>query len=169
MKDGSILKNAMKYDNVINPPLLTGPDDAKVLSLVYFPELHVLIGIVSKLVKEMERSIFPTPEEGKKFLDSWMASPSVNVCRTVYHGQANFVGNMAKLLLKKLENLEMTVNKMDKEVVDKAIPFIRTLEKLEAVRNYCFGQLVKEGYAEKIKDFSVSYRSLGISIPLKVA
>ena len=91
-----------------------------------------------------------------------MSSLSFNVCRTVYHGQANFVGNMAKLLLKKLEN------KMDQEVVDKAVPFIRTLEKFEAVRRDCFGQLVMAGYAQKIKDFSVSYSSLGISIPLKV-
>ena len=168
MQNGEILKDAMKFGNVVNPPLLTGPDEALVLTLVYFPELHVLIGVVSKLVKEMERRILPTPEEGKKFLDDWMSSPSVNVCRTVYHGQANFVGNMAKLLLKKLENLEMTVNKMDQEVVVKAVPYIRTLEKFEALRRDCFGQLVIEGYAQKIKDFSVSYRSLGISIPLKV-
>ena len=166
--DGAIKKNAMKYNNVINPPLLTGSDSALVLSVVYFPELHVLIGIVSKLVREMENSIFPTQEEGQKFMESWMSSPSVNVRKTVYHGQANFVGNMAKLLLKKLDSLRMAVNKQDEQVVIKAEPFIQTLEKLEAVRQACFGQLVEAGYSEKISIFSSSYRSLGISIPLKV-
>ena len=167
-QDGAILKNAMKYNNVINPPLLTGPDSALVLSVVYFPELHVLIGIVSKLVKELENRIFPTQEEGKKFLENWMASPSVNVRKTVYHGQANFVGNMAKLLLKKLDSLRMAVSKQNEQVVIKAEPFIQTLERLEAVRQACFGQLVEAGYGEKISAFSSSYRSLGISIPLKV-
>ena len=79
-----------------------------------------------------------------------------------------FVGDMAKKLLTKLGNLEMEVNKLDPEIVRRATPYINTLERLEAVRVACFGQLVVEGYANKIKEFSVSYRSLSISIPLKV-
>lgn len=168
VKGGSNLKQAMKYNNVVNPPLLTGQDDCLVLSIIYFPELHVLIGIVGKLVKEFEKNVFPTPEEGKEFMDAWMASPTVNVCKTVYHGSASFVGDMARKLLKKLGNLEMAVNKLDPEIVRRATPYINTLERLEAVRVACFGQLVVEGYANKIKEFSVSYRSLSISIPLKV-
>ena len=158
----------MKFNNVVNPPLLTGPDDSLVLSIIYFPELHVLIGVVGKLVKEFEKNVFSTPEEGKQFIDTWMASPTVNVCKTVYHGSANFVGDMAKKLLKKLDNLRMEVNKLEPEIVEKATPYIDTLEKLEAVRMCCFGQLVVEGYTNKIKEFSTAYRRLDISIPLKV-
>lgn len=165
---GSNLKKAMKFNNVVNPPLLTGPDDSLVLSIIYFPELHVLIGVVGKLVKEFEKNVFSTPEEGKQFIDTWMASPTVNVCKTVYHGSANFVGDMAKKLLKKLDNLRMEVNKLEPEIVEKATPYIDTLEKLEAVRMCCFGQLVVEGYTNKIKEFSTAYRRLDISIPLKV-
>ena len=166
VEKGSNLKQAQKFNNVVNPPLLTGPDTTKVLSIVNFPELHVLTGIVGKLVKEMERKVFPTQEEGKKFLDDWMAS--VNVCRTVYQGSANFVGDMAKLLLKKVGTLDMAVSEMDTEVVKKAAPFIKALRQFDAVRVACFGQLVVPGYADRIKEFCATYRSLGISIPLKV-
>ena len=168
VENGSNLKQAQKYNNVVNPPLLTGSDNTKVLSIVYFPELHVLTGIVGKLVKELERKVFSTPEIGKKFMDDWMASPSVNVSRTVYQGSANFVGDMAKLLLKKIDYLEMAISKLDSVIVDKAASFINAFKQFEAVRKACFGQYVEQGYAERIKEFSVTYRSLGISIPLKV-
>ena len=78
------------------------------------------------------------------------------------------MGDIAKKLLKKLDNLRMEVNKLEPEIVEKATPYIDTLEKLEAVRMCCFGQLVVEGYANKIKEFSTAYRRLDISIPLKV-
>ena len=168
VEHGSKLQQAKKYNNVVNPPLLTGPDGDKVLSLVYFPELHVLTGIVGKLVKEFEKQVFPTQEEGKKFLDIWMASPLVNVSRTEYHGSANFVGDMAKKLLKKLDHLESPVMELDPVAVSKAVPFIETLRLFEVVTVSCFGQYVEPGYSDKIERFSIAYRSLGISTPLKV-
>ena len=165
---GSNLKLAQRFKNVVNPPLLIGPTDCKVLGLVYFPELHVLTGIVGKLVKEMERKVFSSPEAGKKFLDDWMASPLVNVARTVYHGSANFVGDMAKLLLKKVGHLEEAISMLEDGTIIKAAPFIKAFKQFEEVRKACFGQHVEKDYALKIKVFMVTYRSLEISIPLKV-
>ena len=75
---------------------------------------------------------------------------------------------MAKLHLKKLDSLRMAVSKQNEQVVIKAEPFIQTLERLEVVRQACFGQLVEAGYGKKISAFSSSYRSPGISIPLKI-
>ena len=165
---GSNLKLAQRFKNVVNPPLIIGPNDCKVLGLVYFPELHVLTGIVGKLVKELERKVFSSPEAGKKFLDDWMASPLVNVARTVYHGSANFVGDMARLLLKKVGHLEEAISMLDDGTILKAAPFIKAFKQFEEVRKACFGQHVEKDYALKIKVFMVTYRSLEISIPLKV-
>ena len=151
---------------MVNPPLIIGPNDSKVLGLVYFPELHVLTGIVGKLVKELERKVFSSPEAGKKFLDDWMASPLVNVTRTVYHGSANFVGDMAKLLLKKDGHLEEAISMLDNVTTIKAAPFIKAFK--QEVRKACFGQQVEKDYALKVKVFMITYRSLEISIPLKV-
>ena len=38
------LKNAKDYDNVVNRPLLSGPDELKLLEIVPIPELHILLG-----------------------------------------------------------------------------------------------------------------------------
>ena len=99
-------------------------------------------------------------KEKSLWMPGWL--PPQSRCARLY------VGDMARKLLKKLDNLEMEVNKLAPEIVMKATPYINALERLEAVRVACFGQLVVEGYADKIKEFSVCYRSLNISIPLKV-
>ena len=65
--DGSVGKknNSVKYNNVINKPLITNDDGScKILSKVNFPELHIMTGIVGKLVKEIELKAFPTTQEG---------------------------------------------------------------------------------------------------------
>ena len=96
---GANLKHAMHFNNVVNRPLITGKDDQKILGdLVFFPEHHVFTGIVGKVVKELERNVFESPDEGLNFLDEWMAEPGVNVSRTVYHGSASFIGNQAERL-----------------------------------------------------------------------
>ena len=51
-------KKAQLYNNVVNKPLLKGEDSKKVISLVNFPELHVLTGVVGKLIKELQRQAF---------------------------------------------------------------------------------------------------------------
>ena len=96
VSSGSDIKHASKYGNVINAPLITGPEDKLILDIVNFPELHVLTGVVGKLVKEFERKVFVTAEDGKNFMDCWMVQPSVNVSHTVYHGSAKFKGNMER-------------------------------------------------------------------------
>ena len=79
VKVGSNLKQAMKYNSVVNPHLLTGQDDCLVLSIIYFPELHFLIGIVGKLVKE-----FDSNSRGRKSvygcLDGFLHTQCVQDC-----------------------------------------------------------------------------------------
>ena len=54
----------MKYENMTNPPVLTSSDpDKTVLDLVVPPELHLLIGSVDKLMKEIENNIFYVPKK----------------------------------------------------------------------------------------------------------
>ena len=50
----------------------------------------------------------------------------------------------------------------------KALPFIEALHLFHQVEDACFGQLLKPNYKDCIQNFMASYRSLGISIPLKV-
>ena len=56
VRAGSILRNAGKYHNVVNPPLVTGTEDQKILGDTFdFPELHVFTGILGKLVKVRQK------------------------------------------------------------------------------------------------------------------
>ena len=53
IESGLNISAAQKFNNVINKPLVTGPDDQLILGDTFlFPEHHVFTGIVSKLIKE---------------------------------------------------------------------------------------------------------------------
>ena len=127
---------AKDYNNVVNRPLVIGPDETKILGgLVFFPEHHIFTGIVGKLIKEMERKLFDSEKEGVKWMDDWMATPGVNVSRTVYHGSASFVGNQARRLLKKLDSLEVKLEgALQGERLDLAKVFMKALRQFEQVR-----------------------------------
>ena len=168
---GGDVKTAMKFHNVINPPLVTGPSWQRILEIFLFPEHHVFTGIVGKLVKELERSAFDSPEEGQIFMDKWMAEPGVNVSRTVYMGSANFIGNMAELLLERADSLLIRIRQYlalrpDKLLV--AEKFVQAMNEFNDVRKSCFGQTLSDDYISCIEKFMGTYRSLEISIPLKV-
>ena len=51
MADGANLKKAKKYTNVVHSPLLTGDKNKKILELVNIPGLHMLLGVVYKILK----------------------------------------------------------------------------------------------------------------------
>ena len=58
-------KEQMEYENVTNPPIITSTDPEKtILDMIVPPELHLLIGSVDKLMKEMENNIFYAPKDG---------------------------------------------------------------------------------------------------------
>ena len=168
---GAPLKRAKDFNNVVNQPLITGPDEQKILGeAVYFPEHHVFTGIVGKLIKELERNLFDSAEEGLLFMDNWMKNPGVNVSRTVYHGSASLIGNQAERLLGKVRSLEAELLQKlgDTDKGDLARLYIKALEQFDHVVHSCFGQTLKPRYQDHINDFMLTYRSLGISIPLKV-
>ena len=58
MDAGGNVKKAMQFNHFVNKPLLNGEDNKKVISAANFPELHVLTGIVGKIIKELERKAF---------------------------------------------------------------------------------------------------------------
>lgn len=170
VKAGSDLKKAMNFHNVVNPPLVTGRDDPKILGdLFFFPEHHVFTGIVGKLVKELEKNVFDSPEEGNTFLNEWKASPGIYVSRTVWHGSASFIVNIAHRLLKMVDDLLTRLKGfLAPYKLELAEVYIKAFKQFKSVVDSCFGQTLTADYATQIKDFMVTYRSLQISVPLKV-
>ena len=112
-------------------------------------------------------------------MDEWMATPGVNVSRTVYHGSASFVSNQARRLLTKLDSLEVKLEgALQGEKLVLAKVFIKALREFDQVGvfllkslfsafcllNYeifwqvivaCFGQDLKPDYKSKIGNFKL--------------
>ena len=145
---GSDLKKAKDHNNVIHPPLVTGADDDKILGdIFFFQEHHVFTGIHAKLVKELERNVFETQAEGQEFVDDWMSSPGVNISRTVYHGSASFVGNMAHKFIKKVDSLAAKLRQsLSPDKIAVAEQYILAFRQLGKVVESCFGQELMPGY-----------------------
>ena len=63
-----------------------------------------------------------------------MATPGVNVSRTVYHGSASFIGNMARRFLKMVDHLYLHIQeKLSCELLEIADKFIKAFKEFDAV------------------------------------
>ena len=92
------------------------------------PELNLKTGTVGKLIKEMERKIFPNYEEEKDFMDQWLKDEDIR--RRIYQGSASFDGNQAeKILLRGDTSMNNAFKKKgDEDIFLKAEPFLNTVE-----------------------------------------
>ena len=166
LESGGNKKNAKFYQNVINKPLLTGDDDTKTLEVLNPPELHLMTGILGKLIMEMERKAFEDSGEGEAFVTEFLKEEDISRC--VYQGSRSFEGNQARKLLKNVDKLERKVMTLDMEVTIEALPFIQALRLFEKVVTSCFGQTLHPGYENNVDAFARQYRALDISVTPKV-
>ena len=166
VENGSNKKRAKNYQNVVNPPLLTGKESTKTIEVLNISELHCMTGVVGKLVSEMERCAFEEKEIGEKFINDFLKRQDISKC--VYQGSNSFEGNQARKLLQRVDQLERDVQQLDFETATKALPFVQTLRELDKVVTSCFGQHLDPAYEDNISRFSKQYRSLSISVTPKV-
>ena len=82
LEEGSNLRNQSLYQNIINASLITGSPEEKVIEIISVPELHLLLGIVEKFIKEFQNKVFPSKEMGKAFLDNFLKK--VNIVKKEY-------------------------------------------------------------------------------------
>ena len=68
------------------------------------PELHLLIGIVDKLISGFENKVFETPEKGREWMDRYLKE--VAIVRKSYQGCHSLEGNQSSSFLKKIDVLE---------------------------------------------------------------
>ena len=166
LERGGNKKNAKYYQNVINKPLLTGDDSTKTIEILNPPELHLMTGVIGKLIMEKERRGFEFKAEGERFVTEFLKKEDISRC--VYQGSRSFEGNQARKLLMSVDKLERSVMELDMETVIEALPFVQTIRLFAKVVTACFGQTLDPGYEAKIDDFSKQYRSLDISVTPKV-
>ena len=162
---GSKKSQAMKFSNVINEPLLTGDPSTPVLQLINIPELHLLIGIVSKMLKELEK-LWPSKIQGRAWMDTYLKQQAL--VRASYHGQQHLEGNKSLMFLKRLDCLEKELSKLDKEILAESEKFVKAFRSFFEVVKGCFGQEVLQSFKNDLKTFKHDYLALGISITPKV-
>ena len=161
---GGKLKEAKYYQNVVHPPLLTGKPDSKILELINIPGLHILLGIVDKILVEMEKGMFENKEIGFQFFSSYLAS--INLARVSYQGQHRLEGNACNMFLKKLDKLDFYLKEHNLGL--QGAKYIKVLRDFNRVVHGCFGKTVSPTYNNDIKTFSESYRDLGTTVSVKV-
>ena len=156
----------MQYQNAINKPILVGEPETKTLEILNILELHIMTGVIGKLVTELENRGFETKQKGQIFMIGYLEREDISRC--VYQGSRGFEGNQAHKLLMKIDILERDIMEMDPETIIKLLPFVQCLRKFEKVVTACFGQTFDLSYGTYIDEFSTTYRSLDISVTPKV-
>ena len=166
--DGADLKAAKKFTNVVNPALITGPPDRRIIEVLNFSELHVMTGVVGKLVGELIKVFSDTEgQAGQKFVDSFMTDHNIKWCA---YQPNSFEGNQAKKMLDHSSDLKLAARELELEAEEKekVLGFCSTLEEFKKVIDAAFGQKLDPSFRESIASFSSSYRQLGISVTPKV-
>ena len=137
-----------EFKNVINPRLLYKEEDPDTLleELVPVPELHVLMGVVSKLAVLL-LSLWP-------LFESWLSSNYIMF--RGYQG-VGLDGNNASKFLKLTDKLEDDL-KNDKKY--NLLPIVHCLKKFQKLQAETFGMVVGENVETAVQEFKQFYKDL---------
>nr|XP_047132589.1 uncharacterized protein LOC124811278 [Hydra vulgaris] len=158
---GENIAKAKNFSNVVNPPLLTGNVTKKILEIVNKPGLHILLGIVDKLLKIIEKNLFEDTNQGFNFVNSYLST--INLARVPYQGKHRLEGNASNKFLKKLDCFQIYLD--EHNIIGGK--YMKALRDFSDVVHGCFGKILNPNYSDYIKRFSQSFRDLGSNIPLK--
>ena len=164
LKDGGNPGKLKFFQNVMHPHLLTGEPSTKVIELFNIPGLHILLGVVDKLLSEMEKNLFQSREEGFAFFNSYLKS--INLSRVSYQGQHRIEGNGCNQFLKNIDKLEVCFKAVNLAL--SGAKYIKVFRDFSKVVHGCFGKTVSPTFREDIHQFSLSYRDVGATVTVKV-
>ena len=165
---GNIKTEAMKHNNCVRRHRLHGSPDTKVISILYFPELHVLTGVISKLLTAMMES-YPQheAEAGKEWLSKWMKKHNIQ-WRVDRPG--TMIGYYARKIVEHGDKLREDARKaVDLPYISaiKTLYYGKVIVKFNAVVVACFGQELHDNYRFTIAEFESYYRRLDTTVTTK--
>lgn len=148
VKDGKQRSKMSEYKNVINPRLLYTEEDPETLleELFPIPELHILMGITSKL-GVLLLSLWP-------LFVKWLKSNYIMF--RGYHG-VGFDGNNASKFLKLADILERDISNDGKFDL---LPIIHCLRKFQRLQSEAFGMVCGNDVEVSVQEFKESYEDL---------
>lgn len=146
------------FQNMIHEILLQYPDETLIFDVVNFPELHVMLGITTRLVDYIK--LYSSTEWYEEILEE------LNITQTFHGGRKGLNGNSCKKLLGHA-NIFILKSKdfPEKARIDAAA---QTMTLFNSVVESSFGNFVTEGWKDDIAKFCTSYRALpSITFPPK--
>ena len=123
----------------------------------------MMTGVTSKLIAKIELSL---GDSGRNFVDKILKEISVH--RSEHHGLYSFEGNQARKLLKKIGGMMVSARRLHRKAKSRVKEIIGVMEAFDLVVERCFGIQLNGDYEEAIRNFSVKYRALNISVIPKV-
>ena len=140
---GSNKAKAKMYGNVVHRTIIEDVNDSTpVITKVPPPELHLMLGPVNHMYKEMEK-VWPNSE-------SWLNSCFIK--KTEYHG-GGLEGNDCRKLLQNVKKLEDLCPQKHQK-------FPVAFSSFNEVVSSCYGRNLKADYKEKISKFKDDYMRL---------
>ena len=150
-------KNAKFYFNCVRDPLLKEENDTLVLDIDPPMELHIFMGVTSRLFNFLV-------DEMESLAMSWIKE--LHLEKSVYHGSTSFNGRSCRVLVQNYARLEaLAPNDGSRFRLQR---FIQVFRSLDTVVDSCFGTVLREGYATDIEIFEQAYIDLGYPASPKV-
>ena len=140
---GSPSLRQREFDNVVNWPILHGPDDLVVLDRVPLSVLHLKLRCVNHICDDLTKK---TKKRFKKDLVLEFAKEH-SIVRKDYHG-GSYQGNQCSSIMKKVDFLEA-------KLPENLKPYTRCLRTYGALYEKCHGMKVEPGYERYLEDFKV--------------
>lgn len=151
----------IQFQNFVYEILFQYPDETYIIDILNFPELHVMLGITTKLYDYI--MLFSST--------AWCESvlSALNITQTHHRGKKGLNGNACKKLI---EHASLFIVKSkglpDSCDKDKIVAAAKTMSLFNAVVDSSFGVLVEGDWIQAIHNFCASYRALpGITFPPK--
>ena len=79
-----------------------------------------------------------------------------------------FKGNQSREFLKKVDLLQLELEKLSSETLLKGLPYIHAMRTFSKVVGNCFGNILVDSYIQDIQRFKDAYMALQISVTPKV-
>ena len=113
---------------------------------------------------EIQRNVF-SAKKGKVIQNDLLSQECIS-----HSGKrgGKLQGNQCRKFLRRLDKLDLSLQKLGPEVTLKGLPYLQCLRNFDQVVHLCFGQKLLPGYELAISNFSDTYRDLGISVTPKV-
>lgn len=153
--------SAAGFKSCVHPPLLDQPDGIRVIDVIPPMELHLSLGIVNRLYKELDAKLCELPSCSMRAED-WAKRLSIH--QSPHHG-GQFAGNCCSKLLQHVDLLQQMLQSSGGGA---AMPVVHALRSFRDVQRTCFGARLLDGFEEAISEFTAAYQRLAIPISPKV-